>query len=530
MTDARPDTNTDAKTDNKPNVLFIITDQQRADHTGFMGNAVVRTPAMDSIAAGGTVLENTWVSNPVCMPNRSTIMTGRMPSAHGVIFNDRSLDWNANTFPRLLRSAGYRTALIGKSHLQHGMSRNSVVPIKTEPVQRSPYPEGWDQLEQFERYLEDWDDPEDFYGFDHIELAIDHGARLTGHHLRWALERGGKLDELLVPYSAESPALDRSERWWQIYRPPYGPELHSTTFVTERSIAFIEEASAQNKPWLTFASFPDPHHPMAAPGEWYDRHRATDMVLPATINDPMDNGLGHLKRLQGVTVDRQPHWVAAFGANDPELVKEAIAATYGVIEMIDDGIAKILAAVEAAGQANNTIVVFTSDHGDMMGDHGLMMKGFMPYRGTQHVPCVIAAPGRQPSRTGSLASSIDLAPTILDLCGLAPFDGIQGQSLTPLLADRLTEVRSQVLVEDDCPPGLAAGRKLPVKSRTVVTKDLRFTRNSNGEELLFDMVEDPNELENLAPSDSTRRTMALEAMMEAMLQADDVARGAPLAV
>ncbi|MDH3683766.1 MAG: sulfatase-like hydrolase/transferase, partial [Acidimicrobiia bacterium] len=124
--------------DEHPNVLFIITDQQRADHTGFSGNAVVRTPAVDALAARGTVFDNTWVSNPVCMPNRSTIMTGRMPTAHGVIFNDRSLDWNANTFVRVLRAAGYRTALIGKSHLQHGMSRNSVVPIGVEPVARSP--------------------------------------------------------------------------------------------------------------------------------------------------------------------------------------------------------------------------------------------------------------------------------------------------------------------------------------------------------------------------------------------------------
>ncbi|MDH3684061.1 MAG: sulfatase-like hydrolase/transferase, partial [Acidimicrobiia bacterium] len=392
----------------------------------------------------------------------------------------------------------------------------------------SPYPEGWDQLEAFERYLDDVDDPEDFYGFDHIELAIDHGARVTGHHLRWALERGASLDELVVPYDDTSPALDRSERWWQIYRPTYGPDLHSTTFVTERTSAFISEAAEQGRPWFAYASFPDPHHPMAAPGPWYDRHDPADMELPPTIDDPMENGLSHLKRIQGFNAADQRGWVAPFGASDHELVKEAIAATYGVIEMIDDGIGKILAAVEATGGADNTIVVFTSDHGDMMGDHGLMMKGFMPYRGTQQVPLVIATPDHDPARTSSLASSIDLGPTLLDLCGLPLFDGVQGRSLRPLLDDPTATVRDHVLVEDDCPPALAAGRLTPEKSRTVVTPTLRFTRNSRGEELLFDIDHDPDELQNLASVDSTRRSEAIEAMMEALLAADDLARGAPI--
>ena len=117
----------------RPNILFLITDQQRADHAGFAGNGVVRTPNLDGLAARGTVFDNAWVANPVCMPNRSSIMTGRLPTSHGVIFNDRSLEWGANTHVRRFREAGYRTALIGKSHLQHGMSRNSVYEVDTQP-------------------------------------------------------------------------------------------------------------------------------------------------------------------------------------------------------------------------------------------------------------------------------------------------------------------------------------------------------------------------------------------------------------
>ena len=102
----------------RPNVLFIICDQLRADHLGFAGNPIVRTPNIDRIAAGATLFDRAYVNNPVCMPNRSTIMTGLMPSAHGVIFNDRSLAPNHNTFVAQLRRAGWRTGLIGKSHLQ----------------------------------------------------------------------------------------------------------------------------------------------------------------------------------------------------------------------------------------------------------------------------------------------------------------------------------------------------------------------------------------------------------------------------
>jgi arylsulfatase A-like enzyme len=96
------------------NVLFFITDQQRADHVGFVGNEIVRTPNLDAIAERGMVFDEGWVANPICMPNRSSIMTGRLPSAHGCIFNDRSLDWNANTSVRRFRAAGYRTGLVGQ--------------------------------------------------------------------------------------------------------------------------------------------------------------------------------------------------------------------------------------------------------------------------------------------------------------------------------------------------------------------------------------------------------------------------------
>ncbi|MEM7078987.1 MAG: sulfatase-like hydrolase/transferase [Pseudomonadota bacterium] len=513
-----------------PNVLVIITDQQRADHVGFMGNRVVRTPHLDALAASGTVFENTWVSNPVCMPNRCTMLTGRMPTAHGVIFNDRTLDWGANTFVRRFRETGYRTALIGKSHLQHGMSKNAVVPFRGTAATRSPYPPGWDQVEDFERYLDGTADvPADFYGFDHVELSIDHGARLTGHHLQWALEQGARREDVFVEYTAQAPGAHRSEHWWQIYQPPYEERFHSTSFVTRRTIDFIEAAHDAQQPWLAWCSYPDPHHPLTPPGEWFFRHRPQDMELPASRHDNLEGAPAHLRHFSHIHPSQQRDWVSPCGYGDDALLAEAIAATYGMVEMLDDGIGKVLAALARLGIEDDTLVVFTSDHGDMMGDHSLFLKGFMHYRGTLQVPLVIRTPGQQSSRTRSLASSIDLAPTLMALCGVAEFDGLQGHDLTPLLQDPDAQVRDHVLIEDDIADITAKLTPIPGKTRTLITPHYRYTRNSKGEEQLFDLLADPDEMHDLKQVDNAQRLALVERLADALIAADDAARGAPAA-
>ncbi len=526
---------TDSQPAIRPNVLFVITDQHRADHVGFMGNDVVRTPNLDALAARGTVFENAWVANPVCMPNRSSIMTGRMPSAHGVTFNDRSLEWGAATHVRQFRDAGYRTALIGKSHLQHGMSRNAVFPVDLTPTVDHGYGAEWDGLEDFERYVDgqipEW--PDDFYGFGHVELAIDHGARVTGHHLHWALDKGGKYEDLLVPYSAEAPARQRSERWWQVYQPPYDEELHSTNFVTERTIDFINEAASSDEPWYAWASFPDPHHPMTPPGRWYDKYNPDDMVLPQSHGDPLTNAPEYLRRIQSVHPKDQRSWVGVCGASDGQLVREAMAANYGTIEFIDDGVGRMLAAIDALGQMDNTIVVFTADHGDMMGDHGLMLKGFIPFRGTQQVPMLIVDPrepeAKGPGRTASLASSIDLSSTLMDLCDIPIHDGIQGRSLAPVMADNDESVRDHVLIEDDLRSVTAERLRIPHRIRTLVADDgTKFTRFSNGEAMLFDLAADPDEQDERSHVDPMAKADANERLVDALLLAVDDGRGAPV--
>ena len=222
-------------------------------------------------------------------------------------------------------------------------------------------------------------------------------------------------------------------------------------------------------------------------------------------------------------------WVQPCGATDHDLVREAQAANYATIELIDDGVGQILASLEKQGQRENTIVVFTADHGDMMGDHGLMLKGFMPFRGTYQVPFVIDAPGCAPGRSPALMGSLDLASTMLDLVALPEYVGVQGTSLSPVLSDPSATVRDHVLVEDDYPAHLTRGR-VPSKIRTVITDDGgKYTRTSGGHgEMLFDLEADPLETENLVSSDTGRRARMIERLTDALIEADDQARGAPV--
>lgn len=510
----------------RPNVLFVICDQLRADHLGFAGNPVVQTPNIDALAARGTVFDRAYVNNPVCMPNRSTIMTGRMPSAHGVIFNDRSLSINATTFVGRLRDEGWRTALIGKSHLQHGESKDAVLPLGV-PGAWSPFEDGWDSLEHPERYL-DGEPPEitDFYGFDTAEFTVGHGLFYAGHNFRWAVERGADPDVLRNGLEPRVPSAGRSPLWWQIQAMPIPEAASTTSFVTERTIDFIERSHGAGEPWMAWCSFPDPHHPMAAPEPWFSRHDPDEIDLPTTFDDPGDDWPAYLTNLRGLGVDNDGArpWVFPFGPS-AEVQRAATAATYGMIEAIDHGVGKILATLDRLDATDDTIVIFTSDHGDMGGDHGLLLKGSMHYEGCIRTPLVIVDPARAAQRTSSLAASIDLPSTLLDLCGVEAHYGMQGTSLRPVLDDPTATVRDAILIEEDFPLNQYIDT-FPLRMRTVVTNTHRYTRDSDGFETLYDLDADPGELTNLAvrQRDPAARATAIEALVEEMTRADDITR------
>src|SRR5262245_22583999 len=234
----------------RPNFLLFITDQLRADHLGGYGNRIIRTPAIDSLAARGTSFDRFYVASPVCQPNRATLMTGRMPSLHGVRYNGISLSLNANTFVDLFRAAGWRTALIGKSHLQNMTGQPTVVPRSPLPAGYAPPPTGFDEAEK-----DDLTDPayeqengrewaqnpkrsfrRPYYGFDHVELCSGHAVDVHGTYTGWLRERKADADAL----RGREHALPSDYLLPQAWRTNLPEELYPTSYVIERTIASLE--------------------------------------------------------------------------------------------------------------------------------------------------------------------------------------------------------------------------------------------------------------------------------------------------
>lgn len=511
----------------KKNFLFIITDQHRADHLGCAGNPVVRTPSIDSLAQRGIRFTNNYVANPVCMPNRASIMTGRMPSLHGCRHNGIALSREHTTFVEVLKDAGYRTALIGKSHLQGMTGMPPSITLQAEDGLRLPSPLYQDAFRDQRKgppyeleVLPKWDRPMaermggDFYGFDHVEIADDHADRAGGDYLLWARRQHPDFDSLVGPKNAIPDDRISAPQAWRTRVPE---ELYSTTWIEQRTVAYLEERAKSEEPFFIQMSFPDPHHPFTPPGKYWDMFNPDDMPLPASF------GKGDLPPLQQM-VDAMKSGAdprdnqAPFAVTERE-TKEIIALTYGSIAMIDDSIGRVLAALKRLGLDEDTVVIFTADHGDYMGDHGIMLKLLLHYQGLIRIPLIWSEAGMAAQVNNGLSSTIDLSASILRRAGIQPFNGNQGRDL---LAPE-SEAPDALLIEEDSQRKISVFDK-PQRLRTLVTKRWRMTYRAGetwGE--LFDLESDPDENVNLwdDPRHASIRTEMTEALMRKMVEMQD---------
>jgi arylsulfatase A-like enzyme len=491
-----------------PCFVVFVADQLRADHLGCYGSPVPATPAIDALARRSVLFERAYVASPICMPNRATIATGRWPSAHGTRTNGITLDWDAATFMGALRGAGWATAAVGKLHFQtmgwpfepeqqEEMERSAPLLVDPSVPDAAPRerPAGWDRCEDAARHRAGFVAlPPDYYGFEAVDLVVGHGDRATGHYTHWARERG--LDPDAV--SGWARAGRRSHAWDQVYRSEVPAELYPTAYVTERAIARLERFARDERPFLLFCSYPDPHHPFSPPAGYWERFAPADMPLPTTFSDPHAGSPPHVRAIAAARGRPAADPTMTWAPTEAQL-REALAAEAGMLAMVDDSVGAILGALERLGLDGRTTVAFTSDHGDLFGDHGLMLKHFVHYDGVLRVPLLLHVPaldGAGGRRHGGLASSADLPATILDLAGVPGHRGLQGRSLRPLLSGRGEPVRRRVLVEEDQPFG-APGLPGPVRMRTVITDDARLTVYGDqpfGE--LYDRAADPGELVN----------------------------------
>ncbi len=508
----------------RPNLLYIMTDQHRADWLGCAGHPMVKTPNIDRLAVRGTRFTDFYVTSPVCMPNRGAIFTGRYPSVNGLRHNGLPLPADANTFVDVLRSGGYHTALIGKSHLQPFTDR----PVKREDETREVNPDipearkpnGAEYEHEHPNTYQGTDYhalPSPYYGFDHVRMVTNHSDECGGHYLQWLKRQTNEWACLRnranqLPHEYSNP---------QAFRTRIPEELYPTSYIREEAKSYLRSRIYQEDPFFAFVSFPDPHHPFTPPGKYWGMYDPEDFEidLPYDAHKNPPPQLREWKRLmdEGVVPKNLQQ---AFMAPQRQL-REAMALTAGMITMIDDAIGDILTLLESTGQAENTIVIFNSDHGDYMGAFSLLLKGPFPHSSVNRVPFIWADPGFAGGQTANgLTTSIDIGPSILQRFGLLPYYGMQGKSFLGQL-DGSGPIRDAILIEHEENKVYPGFDRRP-NIRNLVTSSHRITIYKGlefGE--LYDLRDDPDETRNLwddADAASQKAEMMI-ALNQAMLDA-----------
>jgi len=492
----------------QPNFLFFVTDQHRADFLGCYGHKVLRTPHIDSLASRGTRFDRFYVANPQCMPNRATLMTGRMPSVHGVRTNGIPLPLNANTFVDLLRANGYRTGLVGKCHLQTMIERPADrIPEAHASRRRGPLADfaeavkpvmGDDYDQELTSKLRMYGRPRlqrRYYGFEHMDLCTMHGDMVGGDYEHWLRSRVTAYRDLRgmagqLPHEYTCP---------QAWRTAVPEELYPTKFIEQKAVEYLtsHETRRGARPFFLMVSFPDPHHPFTPPGRYWDMYRPEDMVVPPSFDSGGD-ATPHVQQVRAQARSDKGNEYHAMAVSRRE-AQEAMALTCGTVAMIDDAIGAVLTALESSGLSDRTIVIFTSDHGDLMGDHGLLLKGPFHYRGLVRVPFIWfdRASQQRAVNCGGLSGTIDIAPTILARAGTEPYHGMQGRSLLPLMDGTAKAWRRGLVIEEEQHAGVL-GYDEPLRARSYITPRYRLTMYLGaawGE--LYDLDDDPHEQNNL---------------------------------
>ena len=456
----------------RPNILWITTDQQRFDTIGTHGNPAINTPNLDRLAAGGMSFMQTYTQAPICTPSRASFMTGRYPASHHVHRNGND-HWPAaeRILPAILKAGSdYTTGLIGKHHLSRSENRIELIPE-----------DGYDVAE-----LSDcW------------PIGRDHDV--------WMKETRGVED----PLALYPELLSKSPR---DYGPGLPMEVQQSTWWAERASRFIEDH--RDGPWFLNLNPVDPHPPFFPPKEFLDRYDPETLPLPLYRDsdvarqeafrqiDQQWKKIQDVRRYDpaedidqsGIPLEQRNLFDFPPDTYDARMVK---ACYYAMIEMVDDRIGAVLDALERSGQADNTIVIFTSDHGEMMGDHGMLYKGCRFFEGLVHVPLIIRWPGVSApgSRTEALVELIDLAPTILDAAGVDIPRNMQGRSLAGILSGQTTTHKPHVVCEFN--EALAG---MPYQSHGTMVFDGRYKTcmyHDAGKAEIFDLATDPGEFDSL---------------------------------
>ena len=470
----------------RPNILLITSDQQRGDCFGFEGRPI-KTPHLDDLARDGTRFTLCHTPNPVCQPSRASILTGLLPCTHGVADNgiDLSPAIGEAGFAGQFADADYRTGFIGKAHFStwHTFARTGSPECRSSMVE----------------YDDNWYGP--YMGFNHVELVVE-GHNIwppdkppSGQHYERWFHADGNGDERYELYRKNMGANGGAAQTWHSGLPP---AWHNSTWIGDRTIAFLNRHVQE--PFCLWASFPDPHHPFDAPEPWSRLHHPDEVDLPLHRKQDFDRRpWWHRASLEG-TPDVEPslrkirETYSRIPPQSDEQLRHLIANYFGMTSLIDHNVGRILIELDRLGLRERTLVVFTSDHGDWLGDHGLILKGPMHYEGLIRVGLICRGPGVPSGKVvADPVSTLDLSATFLDFAGI-PLNGTDhSRSLRPLITSDAAS-RDYAYSEWD----LNASRcGVALKLRTVRTKRRKLTLELNsGAGELYDLAEDPDEMDN----------------------------------
>ncbi len=442
----------------QPNILWICSDQQRFDTLGCYGNEFVRTPNLDKLAESGILFERCYSQSPVCTPSRASFLTGRYPRTTRCRQNGQSIPNDEVLVTRLLADAGYACGLSGKLHL-------STCNPQACPTTERRINDGYTEFHWSHHPNPDWP---------------------TNEYIHWLREKGMKFEK----------SAFRDSKYVQAGMPA---EHHQTTWCAQKAINFIDVHASLDRPWLFSVNMFDPHNPFDPPVDYLERYLDRLDEVPLPNYTPQE--LKDKPRFQ------QPEHRAAYaqgGSFNPDGMSDVDhrlvrAAYWAMIDLIDEQVGRMLEALEASGQLENTIVIFTSDHGEMLGDHGIYLKGPYFYEPAIRVPLIISWQGvvEAGQRSRGLVELADLAPTLLDAAGLERHPGMQSQSIWPLLTGEadLNQHRDDVYCEYY---NAMPSREYPAAHATMVRTDRYKLVAVHGMEPgeLYDLQRDADETHN----------------------------------
>ena len=430
----------------KPNVLFIMADSLPPNFLGAYGDRTGATPNLDALAARGAVFENAYCNSPLCAPSRASLMTGRYVSEIGCLDNANPLSSEIPTAAHAFRRAGYETALAGKMHFV-----------------------GHDQL----------------HGFDaHLANEADYSKCYNPHEYRMAYDWETSPASNPVGTDWMSPSYVYDEKW-----DSYTFHYDNDNIIHGQAMRYLSQKTQDSEPFFACVSYHHPHNPFYIPEEYKARFKDMDLTLPSVPDD--------IRERYGV-MDK---WLNEFH-HQPERLEKIMCKDnlrwlyetfYGMVNDVDSHVGELLDRLGSKGLLENTVVVFTSDHGDMLGHRGMVQKRCL-YDWSVKVPLIISMPGESGTvrRVASPVSLIDLLPTFAGIAQVAPPEGLPGVSLLPAVSDggeRLPENR--VVFSEYHGEGVHAPCFMAVKD------GYKFIYVHGHEEYLYDLTDDPEELNNI---------------------------------